>query len=346
MKSSHKQTTHLNLKQVQWIAWILLYGINVVIQTSYTTVLNAFVYPVVLVLSYSAIIYGNAGLLIPKFYAKRKYVQYVLSALLLLTLVGAFRYVFNVTVYKYLAQVQGMPVRNEPFQLKDLVGMIGGSFFIYIASILFYVTLNYFKLREKQEAIQKRQIEVELNLLKAQVQPHFLFNTLNNIYSVAQRESPTTAEMLEKLSGIMRYFIDEATKDRIQLADEMKFVRSYIDLEKMRMRFPLKVDILSAGIPESLIVPPMLLIPLVENVFKHGIDKRREDNFIFIQISIVEQQLQVTVRNRLVQSEGEKKNGTGLANLRNRLQLLYGEKYSLATTTTTEFYTSVLSLPL
>ncbi len=346
MKSSGKQTVGLSLKQVQWIAWILLYCVNVMIQSSYTTLLNSFVYPVVLVLTYAAIIYGNAGLLIPKFYVKRKYIHYVLSTLLLLTLVGAFRYVFNVTVYKYLAQVQGMPMRNEPFQLKDLVGMIGGSFFIYIASILFYVTLNYFKLREKQEAIQKRQIEVELNLLKAQVQPHFLFNTLNNIYSVAQRESPTTAEMLEKLSGIMRYFIDEATKDRIQLADEMKFIRSYIDLEKMRMRFPLKVDILSAGMPESLIVPPMLLIPLVENVFKHGIDKRREDNFIFLQIIVIEQQLQVTVQNRLVKSEDEKKNGTGLTNLRNRLQLLYGENYSLVTTTTTEFYTTVLSLPL
>jgi len=97
---------------------------------------------------------------------------------------------------------------------------------------------------------------------------------------------------------------------------------------------------------ETVQLSPMLIIPLVENVFKHGIDKRREDNFIFIQISITNQQLQVTVRNRLVQAEGEKKKGTGLANLRNRLQLLYGEKYSLAITTTTEFYTSVLSLPL
>jgi len=169
---------------------------------------------------------------------------------------------------------------------------------------------------------------------------------LNNIYFYAQRESPQTAVLLEKLSSIIRYFVDEAPKDKIALSTEMQFIQNYIDLEKARMRYPLQVTIEVPQHIETVQLSPMLIIPLVENVFKHGIDKRREDNFIFIQISITNQQLQVTVRNRLVQAEGEKKKGTGLANLRNRLQLLYGEKYSLAITTTTEFYTSVLSLPL
>lgn len=331
----------MNLRQIQWVIWILLFGVNVLTMFHYDTLPQALSYAFIMVTSYMIIIYGNASYLIPKFYQKGKIVVYILTSLMLLVTAAWYRSGASMWIYNTF-----FAVKPEKLSVANVLSTTAASLLIYFTSILFYICIHYFRLREQQEAMQRRQVESELSLLKSQVQPHFLFNTLNNIYFYAQRESPQTAALLEKLSSIMRYFVDEAPKDKIPLLTEMQFIRNYIDLEKARMRYPLQVSIEVPEHVDTVQLSPMLIIPLVENVFKHGINKRREDNFIFIRISITEQKLHVTVQNRLVQSEVEKKKGTGLANLRNRLQLLYGEKYSLATTTTSEFYTSVLSLPL
>lgn len=331
----------MNLRQIQCVIWILLFCVNVLTMLHYDTLPQALSYAFIMITSYMMIVYGNASYLIPHFYQKGKIVVYILASLVLLVIAAWYRSGASMWVYNTF-----YAIKPEKLSVANVLSTTAASLLIYFTSILFYICIHYFRLREQQEAMQRRQVESELSLLKSQVQPHFLFNTLNNIYFYAQRESPQTAALLEKLSSIMRYFVDEAPKDKIALLTEMQFIQNYIDLEKARMRYPLQVTIEMPEHMDIVQLSPMLIIPLVENVFKHGIDKRREDNFIFIRIGITEQQLQVTVRNRLVQSEGEKKNGTGLANLRNRLQLLYGEKYSLDTTTTTEFYTSVLSLPL
>jgi LytS/YehU family sensor histidine kinase len=331
----------LNLQQIQWIIWILLLGVNILTLLHFDTLEQSIGYSLIIITSYMLIIYGNASYLIPVFYQRNQFLIYIIGSLLLLILAAWYRTAATMWIYNTF-----YATKPEALTLAAIVRTMASSLLIYFTSILFYICIHYFRLREQQQAMQRRQVEAELSLLKSQVQPHFLFNTLNNIYFYAQRESPQTAALLEKLSSIMRYFVDEAPKDKIALSTEMQFIRNYIDLEKARMRYPLQVIIEEPQHMEAVQLSPMLIIPLVENVFKHGIDKRREDNFIFIQITITIQQLQVTVQNRLVKSEDEKKKGTGLANLRNRLQLLYGEKYSLATTTTTEFYTSVLSLPL
>ncbi len=331
----------LNLRQIQWVIWILLLGVNILTMLHFDTLGQSLGYSFVIITSYMMIIYGNASYLIPTFYQKGRILIYVVSSVVLLFIAAWYRAGATMWIYNTF-----YAIKPETLTTATVVRTVASSLLIYFTSILFYICIHYFRLREQQEAMQRRQVESELNLLKSQVQPHFLFNTLNNIYFYAQRESPQTAALLEKLSSIIRYFVDEAPKDKIALSTEMQFIQNYIDLEKARMRYPLQVNIEVPQQIEAVQLSPMLIIPLVENVFKHGIDKRREDNFIFIQITISAQQLQVTVQNRLVKSENEKKKGTGLANLRNRLQLLYGEKYSLATTTTTEFYTSVLSLPL
>jgi len=331
----------LNLRQIQWIIWILLLGVNILTLLHFDTLEQSIGYSLIIITSYMLIIYGNASYLIPVFYQRGRFLIYLLGSLLLLVIAAWYRTAATMWIYNTF-----YASKPEALTLAAIVRTMASSLLIYFTSILFYICIHYFRLREQQEAMQRKQIEAELSLLKSQVQPHFLFNTLNNIYFYAQRESPQTAALLEKLSSIMRYFVDEAPKDKIGLLTEMQFIRNYIDLEKARMRYPLQVIIEEEEHAENVLLSPMLIIPLVENVFKHGIDKRREDNFIFIRIISHEQQLQVTVRNRLVRSESSDKKGTGLVNLRNRLQLLYGEKYSLVNTITTEFYTSVLSFPL
>ncbi len=157
---------------------------------------------------------------------------------------------------------------------------------VYIFSIAFRYVLDFFTIRQQQETLKKQHAEAQLNLLKAQVQPHFLFNTLNNIYYTAQEESPLTAELIERLSSIMRYFLEEGPRKYIFLNTELDFIKNYIALEKIRMRFPLKVSENVVNVDTGTVkIPPMLLIPLVENVFKHGINKREKDNFITLDIT-------------------------------------------------------------
>jgi LytS/YehU family sensor histidine kinase len=219
--------------------------------------------------------------------------------------------------------------------------------FAYLSSILFYIALRYFLLKQEQEQLKERTAHAELNLLKAQVQPHFLFNTLNNIYFVAQRESPATAALLELLSQIMRYFVEEAPKERISLPAELSFIKSYIELEKMRMRYPLQICIREQGLTEQVQVPPMLLIPLVENVFKHGVDKRKNTNFIHAAIVIKEKRLHVTVENKHYPLEKkQQKRGVGLHNLYSRLELLYKDDFILEYGPNGTIFKADLSIPV
>lgn len=330
------------INRLQWIIWALLFGINVLTLLHFDTFLQSVGYSIIMISSYMAIVYGNAAWLIPRFYMRQKKLIYALLVLLLLIIVAIYRSVTSWWFYNtYFAP------KPQDFRWASVFGTMVSGVLIYFTSVLFYIAVRYFQLQEQQQVLEKKQTESELNLLKAQVQPHFLFNSLNNIYFYAQRESPVTAAMLEKLSQIMRYFVDEAPKDLISLQTELLFIHNYIELEKTRMRYPLSVSVKERGEIAAIQLPPMLIIPLVENVFKHGIDKRREDNFISIEIENAGRQLVVVVKNRIADIRAKDPSGIGLSNLRNRLQLLYGDQCDLkAEPHNISTYTAILSIPL
>jgi sensor histidine kinase YesM len=330
------------IKRLQWVIWALLFGINVLTLLHFDTFLQSAGYSIIMISSYMAIVYGNAAWLIPRFYMRQQKIIYVLLVLLLLIAVAMYRSGTSWWFYNtYFAP------KPQDFPWTSVFSTLVSGVLIYFTSVLFYIAVRYFQLQEQQQVLEKKQAESELNLLKAQVQPHFLFNSLNNIYFYAQRESPVTAAMLEKLSQIMRYFLDEAPKDLIPLQTELSFIHNYIELEKTRMRYPLSVTVKETGDIEAIQLPPMLIIPLVENVFKHGIDKRKEDNFISIDIANKGDQLIVTVKNRIAAIGTKETSGKGLANLRNRMLLLYGDKSNLkAEPDDVSTYTAILSIPI
>ncbi|SKA06788.1 sensor histidine kinase [Sediminibacterium ginsengisoli] len=333
----------LPLGRIQWMIWLLLFAINVLSLLQYDVLSQALSYSAINVSANVCVVYLNALVLIPVFYERKRRLVYVLLVLLMLGIVAAYKYTALTTIYNtFYAK------KPEPFKWSNVLSSFTSMALIYFASVLFYITLRYFRLRQKQEQLQKKQAEAELGLLKAQVQPHFLFNTLNNIYFIAQRESPATAALLEKLSDIMRYFVDEAPKQQIELKDELLFIRNYINLEEMRMRYPMRISLnVNEEILSQVSVPPMLLIPLVENVFKHGIDKRREDNFIELTVERKDKRLYITVENLYLQLPvNGQTGGLGLSNLRSRLELLYGPDFSLETSVKGQHHFSYLNFPL
>lgn len=216
----------------------------------------------------------------------------------------------------------------------------------YMLSFIFRIALAYFELKQQSEKILVQKSQAELNLLKSQVQPHFLFNTLNNIYYEAYIDSPRTAKLVEQLSNIMRYFVDESPKDAVAIGTEIQFLENYIALEKIRIRHEIEITFDQDCSPH-LHIPPMLLMTFVENIFKHGIDKASSENKIELVLVQQGRYLSFKTQNRIFNKKAaDAIGGFGIQNLRKRLTLLYAEKFELTINNDDQFFTAFLKIPL
>lgn len=345
MNASKREMPFIRTQVMVWIFIILLMFLMIFHEGQLVS--RSIAFAICDSLLFAVLMYTNVLWLVPVFYRRKKKWLYVIMVILLLVATTWAFIGLQALIAKWLPDGR-MPVEREPgSKMRYYIFMFFVNLMVFLFSLPLRLAFDYFKVRRQQEQLQKRTAEAELNLLKAQVQPHFLFNTLNNIYFVAQRESPATAVLLERLSNIMRYFVDEGPKEKIQLVREVDFLRDYIHLEKVRMRHPLQMDFTVKGETAEVSIPPMLLIPLVENVFKHGINKRSEENLLVLTITVSDDKLSLEVRNRLFEEvEPAQHGGNGLANLRSRLELLYGDRYSLQTVKQDGLFIASLTIPL
>jgi LytS/YehU family sensor histidine kinase len=177
---------------------------------------------------------------------------------------------------------------------------------------------------------ERERITAELSHLKAQVNPHFLFNTLNSIYSLALEKSDDTADAVVRLSGMMRYVISEADKDFVSLEKEIRYVCDYVDLQKLRFGSAVHLDFKVVGDLTGKKIAPLILIPFVENAFKHGVNPEI-DSDILIHILIKDGRLEMIVKNKILPSVQQEtlRNGLGVENTRNRLKHLYPSSHVL-----------------
>ena len=222
-------------------------------------------------------------------------------------------------------------------------GGIASVFFFGIAK-LFY---DNFKLRQTTQQLQLEKQEAELNYLKSQTNPHFLFNTLNNIYSLARDKSDQAPESILRLSQILRFMLYETSGEFISIEQELKIISDYLALEKLRYDDSLHVSFKYELEDMKQTLPPLLLIPLVENAFKHGVSETRNQPFIDIDLSVNQQQLEFVVLNSTEKFSGEQrvKENIGLSNLRRQLELLYTD-YNLSVQQEESRFTAVLKINL
>ena len=197
------------------------------------------------------------------------------------------------------------------------------SALVFLAIIRYIYIHNKLKQSAQQLLIEKQQ--AELNYLKSQTNPHFLFNTLNNIYALARDTSDLAPETILRLSKILRYMLYEAGGPYIAIEQELKILSDYISLEQLRYDDSLRVNFNYDVEDMKQALPPLLLIPLVENAFKHGVSETRNRPFVDIHLSVAKRQLAFFVRNSTeLAVAGEKvKENIGLSNLRRQLELLY-----------------------
>ena len=211
------------------------------------------------------------------------------------------------------------------------IAAMGGSLTAAAFAAGFKIYKHYYVKHIRNRQLMKENMEAQLQLLKAQVHPHFLFNTLNNIYSQTQLESPKGSKMIMGLSEMLRYILYEGQKQVVPLKQELMMVTEYISLEKTRYGNKLDVYVMTPGKADDLYIAPLLLLPFVENCFKHGASNMLQNPWINLTIEVKDTTLTMKLMNGKVpvKENGKNKTGIGISNVRQRLELLYKDKYDL-----------------
>ena len=313
---------HILLWSVAWFMLILFFteGWNDPLRLLYRGL------PVIV--SLLALIAINLLYLLPELYFKKKFGQYFLTSFFLF--IGIIWLLNNdLLIFSELAEKYNIPESLSQRRI-NAQAVTWLRFFIplsisFVGSTL--IELTHFANKKEKAAIsiEKEKLDTEIKFLKSQINPHFLFNSLNNIYSMLPKGEGGAKDYLMKLSDSLRYMIYETDDDKVLLTDEIDYIKNYISLEKLRLEND-SVNFSLSGNSDGLLIAPLLLIPLIENCFKH-LDK--ENPFVTIDIHIEETLLKLTTRNSMdtINNEG----GVGLSNLKERLHLLYPEKHQLNT---------------
>lgn len=267
-----------------------------------------------------------AYLIIPRTTWSRKKIIYISISICLIFLLS---YLFSKEVLSYLLHFA------HPIVVGTTIG------------ILLRLAIDWFSKRKKLEQLQKENLQSNLALLKHQLNPHFLFNTLHNIDSLIYIDKSKASQSIEKLSDIMRYMLKDAKVDFVKLDDELSYLNNYIELERLRFKNQAFLDFTATEGDTKLKIAPMILLPFVENAFKHAVDSSTEKG-IEISIIIKDKQMQFLCQNIYNPDEAEKDrcNGIGLSTVKQRLELIYANKYELDITTENNTYTVNLELNL
>lgn len=198
--------------------------------------------------------------------------------------------------------------------------------FACACAIVMKLLRTYWISKEREKSLVKEKLEAELKFLRTQTNPHFLFNTLNNIYALARKKSDDTADVVMKLSKLLRFMLYESRKERIPLSDEVRLMEDYLELEKIRYNERLTITFKKDIDDPHQEIAPLLLLPFIENAFKHGASETRFDSFIHISIKLKKGILQFCIKNsKENDSEKPVTENIGLSNVRRQLELMYKE---------------------
>lgn len=284
-------------------------------------------------------------LLIKRYFLKKKRALFWLGLIASVIVFTIIRRTFNYyyTYPHYYPQGSSLSFFFFPKLLIEAVNI----YLITALYTMFYFIQAWHEQQQKTQALQKDKVEVQLELLKSQVQPHFIFNTLNNIYSLSQRGNTRAAELIYRLSALLSYMLYDSKKNVISLKKEIEYVNNYIELEKIRYGERLDVSVNVFSNVDHFYISPLLLLPLVENSFKHGVNENIGDCWIRIDVSVHDQWLSAKIENSyngLNPKTEDYRNGIGLENVRKRLEILYPSQHEFRCMTESHSFLSVLKI--
>lgn len=272
------------------------------------------------------IFYFNYFFIMPRYYQNGKMGKAWISWILLLLGFAGIRYLVEEVLFKYWLNITNYSSDTTAIYYVYDNLYIGGP--LIIMSVLFWVLDDNMKKQKEKYVLLEEKKSAQLSFLKNQVNPHFIFNTLNNIYSLVSSGSKKALTSIEKLSELMRYMYKDSEQAKVSLAEELGYINSYVDLQRIRLSDPAIINYQTPVNTGHHEIAPLLLIPFIENMFKHG-NINSAEKPLQIKIEIKENKLCMTTCNYISNGVKDEASGVGLPNVRKRLELLYPGNYSL-----------------
>ncbi|MEO0778933.1 MAG: histidine kinase [Bacteroidota bacterium] len=306
--------------------WMLFLVLLIALDTSNRGWLFTITIELINVLFYGVVVYFNLFYLIPNYLSEKRFVLYCLFLLLSVLLVTPIKMVIFYFLYTYVPEAQNTLVNNQILFFVSAFIFAGASTIVKIIS-------DWVRYQRDRKELQTQTMQSELRFLKSQINPHFLFNTLNSLYALTLKKSDKAPEIVIKLSEMMRYMLYECNEKRVFLSKEVQYIRNYLDLEELRQGKDVDIDFLVKGQVGDQKIAPLMFIPFLENSFKHGLNNSIEQGFVHIELDVDRQGIHLSIENSKAETlplqTHRRSGGIGLVNVRRRLNILYPNQYEL-----------------
>lgn len=284
----------------------------------------------------------NSWILVPRFLHKRRYFTYIIAMLLNVAVFTYFNFIIFDTLIDFILPDYYF---ISYYEIIDLLKFFGA--FIAITTLM-QLAMEWFRLQETREALmilEKEKVDAELLALTNQVNPHFLFNSLSVLYSLALRESRDAPNAIMQLSDILRYVIYDSAKSMVSLASEIELIKNYIGLQRYRIHPSTKIEFVTDVGNQNLMVMSMIFLPLVENSFKHGVHTDTQDAFIDMTLRSIGDRVIFSIVNSKRTDSAKSNEGIGLKNIKSRMKLVYPEDHTFKIVETANTFQVEITLP-
>ena len=315
--------------RIEFFYWALLAVMNPLINSLTVFVNDAkiwwFLFVVNLFLLPAYILYSV--IIVPRFLFKKKYIQFFALTILFLAIIQLLLFAIYSLIYDFSNQTEQT---YFTYSFSTSVRECSWSILYILITIGIYFIKKALDEKDILLNLEKDNASFKLKYLRSQLNPHFLFNTLNSIYSLSMQKSENTPSVVVKLADLMRYLIYECNEEKVPLYKEIEFIRNYIDIEKIRYTADVRFDI--EGDPGDILIEPFLFTSFIENGFKHAFDAAYANAFIYITLKIKPGQIELSVVNNTnigLETQAKKIDGTGIRTSKSMLELLYPTSYAL-----------------
>lgn len=309
-----------------WLAFLAIL-VSIDVLTTGQTFLFSLGNQVINMAIYAAVVYFNVLYLIPNYLAQKRFLTYFGLFILVVLAVTPLKVVLFYFKFSGMPEAQAQLVSEMNYYFLP-------TFLLAGSSTLVKIVIDWVRhLREMQE-LETQTMQSELRFLKSQINPHFLFNTLNNLYALTLKKSDLAPEIVLKLSEMMRYMLYECNEKQVLLSKEVNYLQNYLDLEALRQGKNVEINFQVNGEVGDHRIAPLMFIPFLENSFKHGLSHHINKGFVNITLDVEDHMVHLHIENSKpdslpLQNHSRKSGGIGLVNVRRRLDLLYPGKYEL-----------------
>lgn len=308
------------------IFWSILFLLFTVVEGSKGNMLITIKKEIINIGFFALIVYLNIVYIFPKYVENKNLFGHLLTLFVIALLITPIKTLIIFFLHNNDPQAQATLLKNQLY-------IFFSTFLVGLSSSIYSIFREWLRSQREKQELQKQTLTSELRFLKSQINPHFLFNTLNNLYALTLKKSDLAPEIVLKLSEMMRYMLYECNERRVPLSKEVNYLKNYLELEKLRQGKNIKTNLIVQGEIGSQMIAPLMFIPFVENSFKHGISNSISEGYVNIEILISDQDIQINIANskitRLSPPNKIKSGGIGLVNIRRRLNLIYPKEYIL-----------------